>query len=248
MKQQFTVAACQLSEIRQDIRQTLSIINKYSELALARGATLLCFPECYLQGYLLDRPLAGRYALDAASPAFDNLLKSLPAQSPVLVIGLIESKAGRLYNAAAVIKDRSLLGIYRKTHLLSGEHIFDPGTDYPVFQPGKLNFGINICYDTNFASAADSLARLGAQLIVCPANNLMGKEKSARYKDLHHAVRADRCRETGLWLLSADVCGTQGGRVSYGPTALLAPDGSVAEQLPLGRPGMLVADLVIDVP
>jgi predicted amidohydrolase len=35
------------------------------------GAKLICFPECFLQGYLTDEACARRVALDLASPRFD---------------------------------------------------------------------------------------------------------------------------------------------------------------------------------
>lgn len=142
-----------------------------------------------------------------------------------------------------VVKNRQVLGVYRKTHLLSGERIFNAGTAYPVFKTGDLTFGINICYDTNFPQAARNLADQGAQLIVCPANNMMGHQKSEQYRHIHNAVRGERCKETGLWLISSDVTGEQSGRISYGPTALIDPSGHVAAQLPLLETGLLITEI-----
>lgn len=56
-------------------------------------------------------------------------------------------------------------------------------------------------------------------------------------------IRCERARETGLWLLSSDVTGERGERISYGPTALIDPDGVVTEQLPLLAPGVLLVDV-----
>ncbi len=108
-----------------------------------------------------------------------------------------------------------------------------------------LRFGINICYDTNFTTAAQGVAALGASLIVCPANNMLPRRAAETWKDRHNAIRAERCREAGLWLVSADVTGERDGCVSFGPTAVITPAGEVAAQLPLGRPGLLVFDLPI---
>jgi predicted amidohydrolase len=72
---------------------------------------------------------------------------------------------------------------------------------------------------------------------------MMPLEKAAAFRDVHNAVRGQRCRDTGLWLVSADVTGERDRRVALGPTAVLGPDGMVAAQLPLGRPGLLVFDL-----
>jgi predicted amidohydrolase len=164
----------------------------------------------------------------------------------MIVIGLIEVEDGRLFNTAIVVDRGTLIGRYRKKHLLRGEQVFDAGNDSHVFEVDGLRFGINICYDTNFPEAAQKTADLGASLIVCLTNNMLSRKTAEAYKDLHNAVRGDRCRETGLWLVSADVTGERQGRVSFGPTAVLDPTGQVAAQLPLGEPGLLVFDLPSD--
>jgi predicted amidohydrolase len=148
-----------------------------------------------------------------------------------------------LFNTAIVIDRGVLIGRYRKMHLLDGERIFDAGREGQVFHLGDLCFGINICYDTNFPDAAHEIARLGASLIVCPTNNMLRRETAEAFRDVHNAVRGERCREAGLWLISADVTGERDGRISLGPTAVLNPDGRVLAQLPLGRPGLLVFDI-----
>jgi predicted amidohydrolase len=163
----------------------------------------------------------------------------------MLVFGLIEVDERRLFNTAVVVHRRTLIGRYRKAHLLSRERCFDAGCAPEVFQMNGLRFGINICNDTNFPTAAQGVAALDASLIVCPANNMMPEKTAETWQDRHNAIRAERCRETGLWLISADVTGERDGCVSWGPTAVITPAGTVAAQLPLGRPGLLVFDLPI---
>ena len=144
-----------------------------------------------------------------------------------------------------MVHRRALIGRYRKAHLLSRERCFDAGCAPAVFQANGLRFGINICHDTNFATATRGAAALGALLILCPANNMLPQQAAQKWKHLHNAIRAERCRETGMWLISADVMGERDGCVSWGPTAVITPAGEVAAQLPLGRPGLLVFDLPI---
>jgi predicted amidohydrolase len=45
-----------------------------------------------------------------------------------------------------------------------------------------------------------------------------------------------------LWLISSDVTGERDGRIAWGPTAVLDPDGQVVAQLPLEEPGLLIFD------
>ncbi|WP_340647059.1 carbon-nitrogen hydrolase family protein [Phenylobacterium sp.] len=237
------IAAAQTPDFREDVDSALAYALTVIADATARGADLLVFPEGYLQGYLTDEPLARRHALDLAGPAFAAILARLPPTGPTIVLGLIEEEHGALFNTTAVIAHGALLGRCRKTHLLAGETCFTPGTDCPAFEAGGVRFGINICYDTNFADAARKVADTGATLLVCPANNMMKRTTAEHWRDRHNPARAERCRETGLWLISADVTGERDGAVAWGPTAVLNPDGEVTAQLPLNQPGLLVFDL-----
>lgn len=237
------IAAAQTVEFREDIDAALSCLSETTARAENEGAALLCFPEGFLQGYLTDEGPARQHALDFASPQFEAVLSRLPKTGPVIVIGLVEVANGRLFNTAIVVNRGALIGRYRKTHLLGREQVFDAGRDTPIFEVDGLRFGINICYDTNFPATARKVAELGASLIVCPANNMLPRRTAEAWKSAHNSVRAERCRETGLWLISADVTGERDGAIAWGPTAVLNPAGDVVAQLPLGKPGLLIFDI-----
>ncbi|WP_312161184.1 carbon-nitrogen hydrolase family protein [Phenylobacterium sp.] len=237
------IAAAQTPEFREDVAGALAWLAKVAGEARAAGARLLCFPEGFLQGYLTEERAARRQALDLSSPQFAALLAQLPKDAPMIVAGLIEAQGDDLYNTAVVLHDRALVGRYRKRHLLARERCFRPGGDVHTFDVDGLRFGVNICFDTNFADAAMSVARQGASLLLCPANNMLPRPAASEWKDRHNAVRGERCRETGLWLMSADVTGARDGCVAWGPTAVLNPAGEVAAQAPLDAPGLLVFDL-----
>ncbi len=112
-----------------------------------------------------------------------------------------------------------------------------------MFKADGLVFGINICSDTQTPVAASAVAAQGAKLIVCPANNMMTREKSEIWKDRHNETRALRARETGLWLISSDVTGNHGDSLSLGPTCVINPQGHVVSQVPLLEVGMVVAEI-----
>jgi predicted amidohydrolase len=126
---------------------------------------------------------------------------------------------------------------------LQGEHIFKAGFEYPIFEINGLIFGINICYDTQFTDAAANLAKQGIKLILCPANNMMKYDTAEKYKHLHHEMRIKRVKENQVWLMSADVTGKREGRIAYGPTSAINPDGKVVAQVPLMKTGMVVVDI-----
>ena len=181
--------------------------------------------------------------MDLGSQAFAAVMSRLADAGPMIVMGMIEVQGEALFNTAVVIEKGKLIGRYRKAHLLKGERFFQPGTETPVFTIDGLRFGINICYDTGFSEAARKVALTGASLLVCCANNMMPRANAEKFRDMHNAARGERCRETGLWLISADVTGERDGRISWGPTAVLNPAGEVEAQLPLESPGLLIFDI-----
>jgi predicted amidohydrolase len=237
------IAAAQTLEYRENVEAALTCALHMIRKAEAEGARLLCFPEGFLQGYLTEYEAARRAAMDLGSQAFAAVMSRLADAGPMIVMGMIEVQDEALFNTAVVIEKGKLIGRYRKAHLLKGERFFQPGTETPVFTIDGLRFGINICYDTGFSEAARKVALTGASLLVCCANNMMPRANAEKFRDMHNAARGERCRETGLWLISADVTGERDGRISWGPTAVLNPAGEVEAQLPLESPGLLIFDI-----
>ncbi|MEM7020237.1 MAG: carbon-nitrogen hydrolase family protein [Pseudomonadota bacterium] len=190
------VAACQVMDIHENIEQTLEIMASYARRAEAQGAKLVCFPECYLQGYIVNEGRTPQLALDLSSRAVESILRRFAHIQPVLVIGLIESENSKTYNTAIVVQHGKLLGRYRKTRLLPGESlIFTPGDDCPVFNVDGLKFGINICYELVFPECAQAVADQNVDLLVCPCNNMHRRVNAEKLKYKHNVIRADRAKE-----------------------------------------------------
>ena len=237
------VASCQLTDAHENIEETLATMIIYAAAAEEEGAALVCFPECYLQGYVVDEVRTPNLAISLSSDFFETIRQRLAHLNLILVMGLIERDEGKLFNTAVVVKRGELLGRYRKSNLRPGESVFTPGDDYPLFEIDGLTFGINICNDLNFPESAKAVSSQGADLLVCPCNNMMPLKNAERWKLKHNETRAQRSIETGLWLISSDVTGEKNGRVSYGPTAVINPDGVVVGQVPLMEEGLVFQEI-----
>ena len=238
------VAASQPRDRVDDIPGAIAQIVADGARAEREGAALICFPECYLQGYVVDSTVTARLAMSLGSAAFTQLINATASLSPVLVVGFIERNAIGVFNSAAVLHRGKLVGVYSKSMLLRGEaRVFCAGAGPEVFAANGLRFGINICNDLNFANCAAPVKADGGNLLVCPCNNMLGLENARIWKERHNAVRGERCRETGLPLLSSDVTGRRDDRVAWGPTALLGRDGKVISQAPLDQEALLIAEL-----
>lgn len=238
------VAACQLPEIRNDMHRAMVLIETHTLAAQREGASLVCFPECFLQGYAVAPDYVANVAIDLNSPAFDSILNDLKHLEPVIVVGLIEKNGGTFYNTALAIERGKIVAHYRKTYLLRGEQsVFEPGEDFPVFDVLGVKVGINICYDLNFPESVKRAADSGVRLLACPCSNMMPRDLAEEWKLRHNEIRSRQAKEHDLWILSADITGERDDCVSYGPTAVIDPGGTVVAQVPLLETGMVVTEI-----
>ena len=132
------IGSCQPPEILADTEAALAWIEDFARQGAEKDVDLLLFPECFLQGYLFDPDHVSRHAMDFTSPTFTAVLRRLAPIEATVVVGVIETEHGRYFNTAAVITGGRLIGRYRKTRLMPGETIFDPGDTYPTFVQGGV--------------------------------------------------------------------------------------------------------------
>lgn len=207
----------------------------------AQGVHLAVFPECYLQGYATDRQTIAQRALGTDSPPFKAFVAALAGFSADAIVGFIERRHAGFYNAAAVIRDGTLAGIYAKNH--PNEQGFLPGQESPVFSKETVSYGINICFDANFPTSAKRLGDAGAQLICYPLNNMLAPATADRWRERSIENLQARARETGCWVASSDVVGRHGEKLSHGCTCIVNPAGVVVARVEEGVEGVVVHDI-----
>jgi predicted amidohydrolase len=238
------IGACQTAEVLGDVDAALRVVHDFAAQADSAQVDLLLFPECFLQGYLVTESHVRTWAFDVTSAEFAVVLAALAGVRQTLVLGMIERSGGVYFNTALVITRGQVVGRYRKTFLTTGESVFTAGDSYPVFDLGRVRFGINICYDTQFPQAAAAVAARDAKVLLVPAQNMMRRDKAWWWQDRHHEIRARRAHETGMWLVSSDVTGERDeSRIGLGPTSVLSPTGAVLARVPTGTTGMAILDI-----
>jgi len=141
--------------------------------AIAHGKSLsvdlLTFPELAVCGYppedLLLKPQFVRENLKA----IEEIEKHCSGLT--VVVGFVDAQSD-IYNAAAVIHDGKLAGIYHKIYLpnygvFDENRYFQAGQDCPVYTVAGIGVGINICEDIWYeAGPATIQAYSGAEVIV----------------------------------------------------------------------------------
>lgn len=222
------VAACQLADTQDDIAETVAQIAHHARMADELRVTVLCFPECYFQGYTRNEELARKRAIRLDSAEFKLLLERLKYRKVTIILGVLERADGRLFNTAVVIQQGRLVGRYRKAH--PNEGIFEPGTEYPIFDAEGLRFGISICNDANYPEVAEQLMESEPTVIFYPLNNRLARLTAENWRDKHVENLIARANQTGCWIVSSDIVYQDDTDMGYGFTAIVSPTGEVITQ------------------
>lgn len=142
----------------------------------------------------------------------------------------------QIFNTALVFdREGVLVATHRKAQLYTplGEHlIYTAGDSYLVVETGDIgNLGVAICFDADFPGTAAALAAAGAQIVAHPC----AYEWAAHtwWDRLYPAAAL----ANGLWWVSANQCGTNGGVTQLGGSRILSPLGNTVAQLPRADDG-----------
>src|SRR6266705_1861792 len=236
-------------------------IIKAIEQAKEESSDLIVFPEVTIQGYtsldwFLDR--------DVIRTSLDCLNRIVEATNGLTaVVGTVrpsDQATGRaLYNSAAVIQNKALLGFADKT-LLPEYDVFDdpryfqPASERRLFSLGDCRLGVPICEDfwndktfwkqRLYANdPAEELIEMGADLLVSINASPFNKGKLA--------VRCDmvshRARAAGLPIVFVNLIGGNDGVIFDGSSIVADRNGQIILQAPPFEEFVGTVDLDCDV-
>lgn len=144
------VAMAQLNPIVGDLKGNREKVLDTIRQAKARGADVLAFPELMLTGYPPEDLLCRIQFIEDNLRSLDEVVRACTGPMAVIV-GFVDRQEDT-YNAAAVIQDGRLVGVYRK-QMLPNYGVFDENRYFQrsyencVFTLGEVPFGISICED-----------------------------------------------------------------------------------------------------
>lgn len=237
------VAAFQAPLLPCGSMEAIRLIRERVRWCETEGVEILCCPEAVLGGLADYAPRPADFAIGVEGGRLAAVLAPLASATVTTIVGFTEiSGGGRLYNAAAVLHRGAVVGVYRKLHPAIRTSVYHAGDGTPVFTVGGLTFGIIICNDSNFRGPARAMAGQGATVLFIPTNNGLPPERADVVTDARNADIA-LATGNGLWVVRADVAGRADGRVSYGSSGIVDPDGVVLHAAQPFMEDLLVADL-----
>ena len=171
MKKITRIALAQINPTVGDLEANVKKISKFIKQARKTKADIVVFPELVICGYPPEDLILKEHFITSNIKALKALAREV--SNIIAIIGFIDrDKKGNLYNAAAVIENKKLKGIYRKIELpnygvFDEKRYFTAGKDPSVFKTKGLIFGVNICEDIWGSKGVAKLQKdKGARLII----------------------------------------------------------------------------------
>ena len=215
--------------------------------ASAAHAAIVCFPECYVPGYRVGKPVACPDA-DFLDRAWATIAAAARQHGIVVVLGTERLVGDAIIPTVLIVQaDGSIAGFQDKVQLDPSEDLlYTPGSERRVFTTAGLTFGVAICHEGwRYPETVRWAARRGAQVVFHP--HLSEHEPSdfepTSFADARNSFheKAMLCRAAENTCYFASVNYASPG--SPTTSAIARPDGTLLCYQPYGREGLLVADL-----
>jgi len=225
-----------------------SVARAVAAIAGARGAQIVCFPECYVPGY---RGLG--HAPPPPDPGFleeawTTIANAARDAGVAVVLGTERVVDGRVRATALVIDATGeRLGFQDKVQIdPSEEGIYAPADGRRVFVVGGVAIGVVICHEGwRYPETVRYAARHGAQVVFHPhlTEAEAGAFRPTTFADprntFHEKAALCRAAENTIFFATTNYAVTGSGTTS----AIADPDGRLVAYQPYGEAGLLVADL-----
>ena len=239
------IALAQINPTVGDLPGNRQKIAEYVQRARVKDAGVVVFPELAVCGYPPEDLLLKEHFVRDNIKSLNLLAREVKDIAAVIGFVDIDNKK-RLYNAAAVICDGRLKGVYRKKELpnygvFDEKRYFTPGDGHIVFALGGHVFGVTICEDIWIeGSVYQKQVKSGADLLINISSSPYDVSKLKKRQELLRK----RARQTKAFICYINLVGGQDELVFDGGSMIIDPRGKT---LAFGK--SFEEDLVIaDVP
>lgn len=158
--------------------ESIAKADSFIEKAVKEGANLVLLPELFQRHYFCQTEDYDFFAFAeeaSSSKTIKHYQEVAKKNSVVLPISFFEKAGNCYFNSLAMIDaDGTVLGIYRKSHIPTGEcyeekfYFSEGDTGFKVFKTKYGNIGVAICWDQWFPEAARIMALKGAEVLLYP--------------------------------------------------------------------------------
>ncbi len=217
---------------------TRKILGAIAEVR-SSGVDLITFPELAICGYPPEDLLLKPQFIEENLRSLDKIVAG--SAGITVVVGFVDARED-IYNAAAIIHDGKLAGIYHKIYLpnygvFDENRYFQSGKACPVYVINGVGVGVNICEDIWYeAGPATAQAYAGAEVIV----NISASPYHLGRSDSRERMLATRASDDVAVVIYSNLVGGQDELVFDGGSMALDEKGRL-----LARGKQFEEDLII---
>jgi len=144
------LALAQINTTVGDFDGNVAIMLKALDEARALGVDIIAFPEMATCGYPPEDLLFKKRFVARNLEALKAITEASFGISAI--VGFVDARKDAIFNAAAIIDDGRLAGVYHKIHLpnygvFDENRYFKPGSATPIHIIDGVGIGVNICED-----------------------------------------------------------------------------------------------------
>ena len=206
---------------------------------------LITFPELAICGYPPEDLLLKPQFIEENLRSLEKVIES--SSGITIVVGFVDAK-GDIYNAAAVIHDGKLAGVYHKINLpnygvFDENRYFQAGRECPVYIINGVGIGINICEDIWYeAGPARAQASSGAEVIV----NISASPYHFGKRNFRERMLGTRASDNVAIIAHNNLVGGQDELVFDGSSLVLDEKGQLIAKGKQFEEDLIVADLDVE--
>jgi len=235
----------QLNPTVGDLRGNTNKIIRFIDEAKSLGVDLLTFPELAVTGYPPEDLLLKSQFIQRNRESLEEIIRH--SSGIAAVVGFVDSD-NDIYNAAAVLYDNKLVGVYHKVYLpnygvFDENRYFQAGTECPVFVIYGIGVGVTICEDMWYeAGPAAAQAYAGARLLV----NISASPYHTGKGDFRERMLATRATDNIAIVAYNNLVGGQDELVFDGNSLIINEKGEVIAQGRQFEEELIVTDLNLE--
>lgn len=193
------------------------------------GANLVVLPELSNSGYVFEtREEAFSLAEEIPNgPTTKAWMEAAAKHGMTIVAGIAEREGDNLYNSAAIVGPRGLIGRHRKNHLWGAENLFfEPGNmGMPVFNTGAGRIACAICYDMWFPETFRLAALQGADLLCVATNWVPMPQQPPGMPMMANILAMAGAHANSMFVAAADRVGVERGQPFLGNSLIVSHTG-----------------------
>ncbi len=241
------VSLVQMTAVRNDKQANLDKMEQFIEKAAHDNASIICFPEMSITGYVRKMPYD--VAESVKGPSVKRLSNLAIKHGITVLAGMAEKSDDSFYISHVTLHPDGMVEVYRKTHLGAREKkVFSQGEHIPIFnthhEGKRVKFGVGICYDLHYPELVTSIAVQGARVIFAPHAAPIGGERRLHIWEKYLPARA---YDNGVYVLSCNLVGHDGKKHFGGGIGVWNPRGENILRCDDENELMLMLDLDMNV-